>query len=76
MGELPEVTATAEACGNCWKLWQVAGEARNMMENALFILIVIFMYNKPRPQTDSCVFSSLVSGPVASQSAASPDDCY
>ena len=27
---------------NCWKLWRVAGEARNMTENDLSILIVIF----------------------------------
>ena len=29
-------------CGDSWKLWRVAGEACNMMENALSILIVIF----------------------------------
>ena len=35
------------------------GEARNMTENALSILIVFFLYNsnKLRPQTESCVFS-------------------
>ena len=27
---------------NCWKLRRVAGEARNMTENAISILIVIF----------------------------------
>ena len=29
-------------CGGSWKLRRVAGEARDMMENALSILIVIF----------------------------------
>ena len=33
---------TVGGSGNCWKLRRVAGEARNMMENALSILIVIF----------------------------------
>ena len=37
VGELPEVTATARGCGDCWKLRRVAGEARNMMENALLL---------------------------------------
>ena len=45
--ELPEVTATAGGCGNCWKLRRVPGEARNMMENALYILIVIFFRRTP-----------------------------
>ena len=58
-GELPEVMATVGGCSDCWKLQRVAGEARNMTENALSILIVIFPYNsnKPRAQTESCVFS-------------------
>ena len=62
-GEFPEVTATAGGCSDCWKLRWVAGEARNMTENALSILIVIFPYNsnKPRPQTESCLFSSTAS---------------
>ena len=33
---------TVGSCGDCWKLRRVAGEARNMTENALSILIVIF----------------------------------
>ena len=51
MGELPEVMATAESCG----------EDCNMMENSFSILIVIFpnKSNKPRPQTESCAFASL-----------------
>ena len=59
---LLEVTATAGACSDCWKLWLVAGKARNMTENTVSILIVIFPYNsnKPRPQTESCVFSHVV----------------
>ena len=62
-GELPEVTGTAGGCGDCWKLWRVSGEACNVIENALSILIVVFPYNsnKPRPQTKSCAFASLVS---------------
>ena len=61
-GELPKVTATAEGCGDCRKLRWVAGEVRNMTENALSILIVIFTHNsnKPGPQTESCVFSAVV----------------
>ena len=31
-----------QCCGDSWKLRQIAGEARNMTENALSILIVIF----------------------------------
>ena len=42
---LLEATVTIGSCGDCWKLRRVAGEARNMMENVLFILIVIFPYN-------------------------------
>ena len=33
---------TVGSCGDSWKLRRVAGEANNMMENALSILIVIF----------------------------------
>ena len=40
---LLEALATAGSSGNCWKLWRVPGEARNMTENALSILIVIFL---------------------------------
>ena len=56
-GELPEVKSTAAGCGNCWKLRRVTGKVRNMTENDLSILIVIFSYNynKQRPQTESCV---------------------
>ena len=56
-GELPEVMATAGGCG----LLPARPAGVNMMENARSILIVIFPFNsyKPRPQTESCVFSSL-----------------
>ena len=37
LAELPEVMATAGGFGDCWKLQQVACEARNMTENALSI---------------------------------------
>ena len=40
--QLLEAAATVGSCGNCWKLRRVAGEDRNMTENALSILIVIF----------------------------------
>ena len=107
---------TVGRCGDGWKLRRITGEARNMMENALSILIVIFSVqlqqteisektvyfppwgysncwrlrrlleatagcrrcpqydgnafsilivifphnsNKPRPQTESCIFSDL-----------------
>ena len=33
---------TVGSCGDSWELWRVAGEASNMTENALSILIVIF----------------------------------
>ena len=33
---------TVGSCGDSWKLRRVAGEASNMTENALSILIVIF----------------------------------
>ena len=58
-GELPEVGG----CGDCWNPWWVASDARDMMENALSILIVIFLQNcnKPRPQKESCLFSDLAS---------------
>ena len=49
-----------EVCySDCWKLWRVVDEARNMTENALSILL-FFPYNsnKPRSQTESCLFSS------------------
>ena len=38
--QLLEVAATVGSCGNCWKLRQVAGKARNMTENALSNLII------------------------------------
>ena len=50
-GELPEVTATAGSCGDCWNLRRVAGEARNMTENALSILIVIFSLQLQQTET-------------------------
>ena len=52
-----EVMATAGGCCDCQKLRWVAGEARNMTENALYILIVIFPNNsnESRPQTEGCV---------------------
>ena len=60
-----------ESCQRLRQLLEVAATAgtrnmtedRNMTEKALSILI-IFPYNsnKPRPQTESCVFSSLVAG--------------
>ena len=57
-----ECGRVARGYGNCWRLQWVPGEAHNMMEYALSILIVIFPYNsnKPRPQTESCVFSDVV----------------
>ena len=60
-GELPEVMETAGGWGDCFKLRQVAGKAHKMTENALSILIANFTYNsnKPRPQTESCVFSDV-----------------
>ena len=39
---LLEAAASAGSCGICWKLRWVAGKARNMAENALYILIVLF----------------------------------
>ena len=53
---------TVGSCGNCWKLRRVASEAHNMTENALSILLLFFPYNsnKPRSQTESCLFSSMV----------------
>ena len=58
-----ECGRVARGYGNCWKLLWVAAEAHNMIESALYILIVIFPHNsnKPRPQTESCVFSNLES---------------
>ena len=60
-GGLPEVMATAGGCGDCWKPRRVAGNAHNMTENALSIIIIIFLHNsnKPRPQTEICLFSNL-----------------
>ena len=46
-GEFPEVTATAGGCSDCWKLRRVASKARNMTENKLSILIVIFSIQLP-----------------------------
>ena len=53
---------TAEGCGDCWKPRKVAGNAPgpHATENAIFIFI-IFSHNsnKPRPQTESGLFSDL-----------------
>ena len=56
--EFPEVTATTggvaetvESCGDCWKLRWVTGEARNMTEKALSILIVIFSVQHQQTET-------------------------
>ena len=38
----PVPAVTVGSCGDSWKLRRVAGEASNMSENALSILIVIF----------------------------------
>ena len=64
VGELPGVRATAGGSSDCWKLRRIAFEARNMTENALSILILIFLHNsnKLRSQTESCVFSDVISG--------------
>ena len=57
--QLPVVTATPGGCGDCWKPRWVAGDACDMTENDPSILIVVFPHNsnKPRPQTESCLFS-------------------
>ena len=34
-----------ESCQRLWQLQRIAGKARNMTKNALYILIVIFLYN-------------------------------
>ena len=62
VGELPEVTGTDGGCGASWKPQRVAGDVHYLMENALSILIVIFSNNsnKLKPQTESCLFSVLV----------------
>ena len=58
-GKWPEVTATAGGCGECWKLWRVAGKACNMTENLSILIIFLNNSNKPRPQTETCVFSDV-----------------
>ena len=47
-----------EVAAGCWR----GSHSRTMTENALSILIVVFPYNsnKPRPATESCVFSNVV----------------
>ena len=59
--QLLEVATTAGGCDDCRTLQRVAGEAGNMTENALSILIVLFPHNsnKLRPHTESCVFSNV-----------------
>ena len=78
MRELPEALATAGGCSDCWKPWRVAGDACNMTENALSILIVIFLHNsnKPKRRTESNLFSDLAIGDIATQIAdiAAPND--
>ena len=37
-------SVTVGCCGDCWKLRRVAGEARNMTENALSILIIFSVH--------------------------------
>ena len=49
--QLLEAAATVWSCGDCWKLRWVAGEARNMMENALSIVIVIFSLQLQQTET-------------------------
>ena len=60
-----ECGGVARGYGNCWRLWQIAGNASIMKEDALSILIYIFPHNsnKPRPQTESYIFSDLGSLP-------------
>ena len=62
-GEFPEVTATAEGCSDCWKLWQLLEAAATagscdglparprMTENALSIQIVIFSTQLQQTET-------------------------
>ena len=54
-----EAAATAGSCGDCWKLQRVASEARNVTENALSILIVIFSIQLQQTKTSDrklCIF--------------------
>ena len=44
---------TVGSCGDCWKLRRVAGEAHNMKENALCILIVIFSVHLQQTENSS-----------------------
>ena len=53
------MTSTGLGCRLGWKLRRVAGEAQNMMENALSILIVIFSIQLKQTETSDrklCVF--------------------
>ena len=50
---------TAARCGDCWKLWRVAGKARNLTENALSFFIVIFSVQLQQTETSDrklCIF--------------------
>ena len=72
MGESPEVTATAGGCCDCWKLRRVAGDARNMTENALFILIVFFSAQLQQTETSDrklSIFRSIDTNNELSQDA-------
>ena len=55
-GEFPEVTATAGDRSDCWKLQRVVGEARNMMENALSILIIFSVQLQETETSDRKLF--------------------
>ena len=46
-----EAEATVWRCGDCWKLQRLTGEACNMMENALSILIAIFSVQLQQTET-------------------------
>ena len=63
-GQLPEVTAIAGGCSDCWKQRRVASDACNMTKNDLSILIDIFPHNpnKLRPHTESYLFSGPTGG--------------
>ena len=47
-GEFP---ATAGGCSDCWKLLRVAGEAGNVTENVLSILIVLLSIHLQQTET-------------------------
>ena len=49
--QLLEVAATVGSYSDCWKLRRVAGKARNMTENVLSILILIFSIQLQQTET-------------------------